>query len=232
MALSADLTSYVRQLFGGGRWNTRDGRAVPESEDLGLGKEAIKLDATVLYADISGSTMMVDKHPSEFAAEIYKAFLHCTAKIVKDEGGDITAYDGDRIMAVFINDGKNTRAARAALKINFGTKNIIGPQISAFYGARQFQLKHVVGVDTSALFVARTGVRGANDLVWVGRAANHAAKLTTLPDTYASYITKAVYDSMNADMKTHQGRSMWELVTWTAMANAPIYRSTWTYTVP
>ena len=75
-------------------------------------------------------------------------------------------------------------------------------------------------------------MRGANDLVWVGRAANHAAKLTTLPDTYASYITKAVYDSMNADMKTHQGRSMWELVTWTAMANAPIYRSTWTYTVP
>ncbi len=30
---------------------------------------------------------------------LYKAYLHCAAKIISNEGGEITAYDGDRIMA-------------------------------------------------------------------------------------------------------------------------------------
>jgi hypothetical protein len=44
------------------------------------------------------------------------------------------------------------------------------------------------------------------DLVWVGRAANYAAKLSALPDSHPTYITKEVYDVMNAEVKTgHDG---------------------------
>jgi class 3 adenylate cyclase len=59
-----------------------------------------------------------EKH--RFAAEIYKTFLHCAAKIIRSEDGVITAYDGDRIMAVFIGNAKNTSAVRAALKNSLG----------------------------------------------------------------------------------------------------------------
>jgi len=38
------------------------------------------------------------------AAEIYKTYLHCAAKIIRSEGGSITSYDGDRIMGIFIGD--------------------------------------------------------------------------------------------------------------------------------
>jgi class 3 adenylate cyclase len=118
MSLNDDLQSEVAELFKSGR-DIRDGTVVPDTDDLALGNEGVHLEATVLYADMAGSTALVDNSKGEFAAEIYKAYLHCAAKAVRNEGGEITAYDGDRIMAVFLGESKNTGAARAALKINY-----------------------------------------------------------------------------------------------------------------
>lgn len=101
--------------------------------------------------------------------------MHCSAKIIRSEGGEITSLDGDRIMAVFIGDTKNTSAGRAALKINYARISIINPALVAQYPKSNYEVKHTVAVDSSELFIARTGIRGSNDLVWVGKAANHAA---------------------------------------------------------
>ena len=161
----------------------------------------------MLYADLADSTKLVDSQAAFLAAEIYKTFLHCAAKIIRSEDGVITAYDGDRIMAVYIGDMKNTRAVRSAMRINYAGLYIINPAQQSFYTSTSYTLKHVVGIDTSELFVAKTGVRGANDLVWVGRAANYAAKLATLPDSYPSYITKEVYDAMIKDVRSIHRRA-------------------------
>lgn len=226
MALADDLKAEVAHIFGD-QWAKRDGNKVPESEDLKLGNDAIELDGTVLYADLSGSTALVDAYKPHFPAEVYKAFLHCAAKIIRNEGGVVTAYDGDRIMGVFIGGSKNTSAARCALRINWARVYVINPAIRAQYPNKSYKLSHVTGVDRSKLFVTRTGVRGANDLVWVGRAANHAAKLTELPSDHPSYITAEVFDNMDAKNKTAgDGRSMWEQVRWTTNGRT-IYRSTW-----
>jgi class 3 adenylate cyclase len=163
---------------------------------------------------------------------MYKTFLHCAAKIIRSEEGVITAYDGDRVMAVYIGDLKNTRAVRSAMKIQYAVEHIINPAQQAFYTQSSFTMKHVVGVDTSELFVAKTGVRGANDLVWVGRAANYAAKLSSQPDSYATYITKEVFDVMMDDVKISNGsQEMWEAVRWDSFDNRIIYRSNWWYRV-
>jgi len=227
MGLADDLKSEVSHIFGD-QWAKRDGNKVPESEDLKLGNDAVELEGTVLYAGLSASTALVDAYKPHFPAEVYKAFLHCAAKIIKNEGGVITAYDGDRIMGVFIGGSKNTNAARCALRINWARVSVINPAIKAQYPNKTYELRHVTGVDTSRLFVTRTGVRGANDLVWVGRAANHAAKLTELSSDYPSWITDEVYSAMKEEAKTSEdGRSMWEARTWTAMNGRTIYRSKW-----
>jgi class 3 adenylate cyclase len=193
MALNDDLQKEVAAIFKAA-WDRRDGTVVPADDSLRLGNDAVELDATVLYADLADSTKLVDGHIPGFAAEVYKTFLHCAAKIIRQEGGTITAYDGDRIMAVYLGTAKNTSAARTALKINHAATNIINPAIRSQYTSETYLLKHVVGIDSSK-FVARTGVRGANDLVWVGRAANYAAKLAALPDAYTTYITAEVHDN-------------------------------------
>ena len=231
MSLVDDYTEAVEKIFRD-TWTTRNGQKVPESEDLGLGNDAVKLDGTVLYADLDESTNLVDSYNPEFAAEIYKTYLSCAAKIIRAEGGEITSYDGDRIMAVYIGDSKNTAAARSALKINYTVTEIINPTLKKCYPKANYQVKQVVGIDTSDLFVARTGIRGSNDLVWVGRAANYAAKLCSLPSNYASGLTASVYNNMDESVKhSNDGRSIWEAFTWNDMNRMTIYRSTWWWSV-
>jgi len=92
-------------------------------------------------------------------------------------------------------------------------------------------LRQTVGVDTSKLLVARTGVRGANDLVWVGRAANYAAKLTELGPEPSSWITGDVYDKLHESLKFTDGKAMWEKRLWTSMDKMAIYQSTWWWRV-
>ena len=85
MSLIEDYSKVVEDIFKE-KWSTREGRKVPESEELGLGNDAVKLDGTVLYADLDASTNLVDSYKPEFAAEIYKTYLHCAAKVIRSEG--------------------------------------------------------------------------------------------------------------------------------------------------
>ena len=208
MSLGEDLSAQVKQIFKE-KWEQRDGYKVPESADLKLSNDAVLLDGAVLYADIADSTDLVDGRKAFFAAEVYKAFLHCTARIISAESGTVTAYDGDRAMAVFIGDSKETVAVRAAMKAHYAVEKIINPAIKSQYPDETYQLKHVVGIDSSSLFVARTGIRGSNDLVWVGRAANHAAKMSAFNAQYRTYVTKDTYGKLDDSAKLSKGKNMW-----------------------
>lgn len=226
MGLKDELNTFCHDVFYG-KWETTEGKKVPDEDSkLTLKNTAITIQGTVLYADISGSTAMVDGYKNWFAAEIYKTYLYCCARIISAQGGVVTAYDGDRVMAVFMGDSKNTDAVKAALKIRWAVDNIVMSKKNERYKDEKFSLKHVTGIDTCELFVAKTGARGANDLVWVGKAANYAAKLTSLPATY-TYITARVYEKLSAEAKTTNGKSMWEKFTWNTFNNEPIYRSGW-----
>ncbi|QNH12967.1 MULTISPECIES: adenylate/guanylate cyclase domain-containing protein [unclassified Xanthomonas] len=209
------------------KWDVVAARVVPAPIDIGLGNAAKNLSqAVVLYADLDGSTAMVDTKYWWFSAEVYKNFLNAAAKIVKSEGGVITAYDGDRIMAIFFETNGGDAAVRAALRINWAVRNIINPAIKARYNT-DFIARHTVGIDISDLHAVRTGVRGDNDLVWVGRAANYAAKLTTLSTESPTWITKAVHDKLSEGLLAKDGVPIWKKWEWTSMNQHPIRSSTW-----
>lgn len=231
MGLKDDLASEVKATFSQ-QWDVQETKSVPAPEDLRLNANHAKdlETATVLYADLDGSTNMVDGYQWEFSAEVYKTFLRCAAQVIRSEGGVITAYDGDRVMAVFTGGSKNTSAVRCALKINYAVSNIIQPALNAQYCNTNFNLKHVVGIDMSQLRTARIGVRGDNDLVWIGRAANYAAKLTN-ESGMPTWITKAVYDQIHDEVKFHNGQDMWQLRYWSSMKNMPIYCSTYWWNI-
>jgi class 3 adenylate cyclase len=227
MGLKEDLTAEVKRTFAE-QWETQTTSDVPDPQDLRLNANHAKdlESATILYADLDGSTNMVDKYAWSFSAEIYKSYLRCAAEIIRSEKGVISAYDGDRVMGVYTGSTKNTSAVRAALKINWAVQEIIQPAIKDQYPDKDFLLKHVIGVDTSRLRAARIGVKGDNDLVWVGRAANYAAKLCTLSEK-PLWITKPVYDAIDKSVKFLNSTPMWEPRTWTAMNRMQIYCSTY-----
>ncbi len=195
MAFADEIEKEVKRIMRE-TWTVTAATSTPDAKSIPLESNAAKEigAGVVLYADLSDSTTMVESRSREVAAEVYRSFLYSAAQIIRDEGGDITAYDGDRVMAVFMTAAPNSDAAVSALKINYAVKKIINPALLAQYGDKAYQVTHVTGVDRSSLFVARTGVRGDNDLVWVGRAANYAAKLTEIPNDAPSLITGEVYD--------------------------------------
>lgn len=210
MSLADELREYVANTHSR-QWTRRDGQVVPNTDDITLGNQAVDLDAVVLYADLKDSTGLVQNWDDWFAAEVYKNYLYVVSKIIRAHAGTITAFDGDRVMAVYIGDAKNSNAAKTALKINWAVINILQPAIDAQYPNSNYKLAQKVGVASSKTMVARTGIRGSNDLVWVGNAANIAAKLAALDRGYASYITQEVFGMLSDETKNggDPRRQMW-----------------------
>jgi class 3 adenylate cyclase len=229
MATAKEIRAEVAAIFAT-EWKKRQGQVVPASESVKLGNDSVQLEGTVLYADLADSTELVNHYKAFFAAEIYKAYLVTASRLIRQHGGEITAFDGDRVMAVFLGDTKNSNAAHAALNINWAVKYVLNPLIKAQYPDTSFVLEQAVGIDTSPLFVARTGIRGSNDLVWVGRAANYAAKLCGVrAQGYSTIITEDVFKRLSEKAKfggEPQKRLMWEKVMWDEMGIA-VYGSTW-----
>jgi uridylate cyclase len=232
MALQDELKKYVADTFRS-QWKPRDGNVVPDPEDLSLENTAVRFErATVLYADLADSTKMVDGYKWHFSGEVYKNYLYCASRIIRNEGGVITAYDGDRVMGIFIGDSQCSSAAKCALKINYAVGQIINPAIKSQYSSTDFVLSQCVGIDTSEVHAARTGVRGDNDLVWIGRAPNYATKLTELSAIAPTWITEAVFDRLSNDSKYgSDGRLMWEKRSWTQMGDKTVYLSTWRWPI-
>ncbi len=228
MATLDDIQKEVKDILKT-EWKRRDGTVVPDADDVQLGNDAVCLKGTVLYADLAESTALVKGHKDWFVAEVYKSYLVSACRLIRLNGGEITAFDGDRVMAVFIGENKNSAAAKTALMINYVVQNVVNQAIKEQYPNTAFQIHQSVGIDTSDLFVARTGIRGSNDLVWIGRSANYAAKLCSLREaSYASYITEDVFNALNEQSKNggEPKRTMWDKVMWNDQG-IPVYRSSW-----
>ena len=141
MTLATDLQNQVHSVFQE-QWSKREGQVVPDPEDLRLTNDAIEFErATVLYADLSGSTDLVDSKPWTFAAEIYKSFLLCAARLVRECGGDIVSYDGDRVMGLFIGSTQTSSAAQCGMKINYVVQKILMPALIAQYPTSGYVVK-------------------------------------------------------------------------------------------
>lgn len=230
MGLKSDLEADVKKIYTDQQWTRRNGQKVPEDTDLKSGNDAVDLEATILYADLDESTKLVDNYKDWFAAENYKTFLQCATKIIRSEGGHIRSFDGDRVMGVFIGGSKNTSAVRCGLKIHYAVKHIIQPKMNDQYNTK-YVMRHVTGIDSSKVMVAKAGIRNSNDLVWIGKAANHAAKLSAMSADYPTWISDKVYDAMSDDVKFSNGKNMWEERKWTAQNNRRIYRSTFWWSI-
>ncbi len=169
MALKGDLAADIDGILNQ-TWNLRDGQVVPETDDVTLAGGGVKLDATIAYADLADSTELAMDSDARVAAKVFRAFLAVSTRILRNEGGSIRSFDGDRVMGIFVGDYKNTSAVKAALKINWAFLNLLKPMLLAKYPSLEngtYKLLHCTGVDTSSVLAVRAGIRGNNDLVWV-----------------------------------------------------------------
>lgn len=224
-----DLQGWVNAEFSGG-FKERDGRVVPD-DDVGAG-QAVTLDATFLYADLAGSSDIAKHCHWATTASIIRAFLECSTRLIRAYGGHIRSFDGDRVMAVFIGNAKEGKAANCAREIFHTVDQIIGPSAAKRYPSfrnAQIKLKCGIGVDTGTAHAVRAGIRHNSDLIWVGTAPSLAAKLSDIRDYPNSvFITDRVYKQMSDQSKQVNGKDVWVATTVPfAGENVRVYKTSW-----
>lgn len=188
MTLKDDLTARI-QTIAREQWAAPAGRVVPDTTSMPFANVGRIFEACFLYADLSDSTSMVRTVAATQAAEYYKAFLHCASKLIQHEGGTIEAYDGDRVMGIFLGSTKEAAAVTAAAKLQAAVRDVINPTFASVYPSHH-ELRYTVGIDCGSVLACKAGVRGESELVWVGAAANLAAKLNSFPKLDHSYPTR------------------------------------------
>ena len=132
------------------------------------------------------------------------------------------------------SSSKNSNAAKCALQIKYIVQRVLRPKFEAKYDSvnnASFKIDHGVGVDTGTVLAVRAGARGANDLIWIDRAPNLAAKLSDIRDApYQSFITASVFNRLNDRSKFggEDNKLMWESRVWTFLGQKiSVYRSSW-----
>jgi len=113
----------------------------------------VKLQAAVLLLPIwLDSTQLVSVTRTFFAAEMYKLSSLRRKRIIRSEEGVITAYDGEHY-------GRIYRRSQEHQGCSFRHEDSVCrfANHQSRPAKSNFTMKHVVGVDTSDLFVAKDG---------------------------------------------------------------------------
>ncbi len=205
------MTKYVHDTFHSA-WDVAEWDRVPTDDDaIGLANKGVRIDAAVLYADLADSTGLVKSKTDEYAAEIYKSYVYAASKSIRAHEGVVTAFDGDRVMGLFVGGSKRNHAAEAAFHLAAIVEDILQPELEKMYGNSSYTITQKVGIDASKILVSNTGMRGTNDYVWVGTAANNAAKMAALKLGYTTYATSEVLSVLNAANTTaaSDGNKLW-----------------------
>jgi adenylate cyclase len=134
---------------------------------------------TVLYVDMRRSTELSLKHHPHTVAKLYSAFVRAMTRCADRYKGHVRGIIGDRVMILFDQKDCFQNAVNTAILINSVCKFVVNAHFK--YG----EVKFGIGIDYGRMLATKTGVRrhGSQQqnyraLVWLGRPANVASKLT------------------------------------------------------
>lgn len=218
MAFKDDIISQVDNYFSG-NYEITNGTAVPDVEDIPLGKHGREMELAMLFIDIKESTKIVNGFRRQTAAKMYKSFLFGVTKIALANDGQLRSFNGDGVLVVFNGTAKCNNAVKAAMQMKYFCNEILKPKVDSHMEDHKSD-DHLdfgigIGIDVGDVLIVRGGVRGYNnnDLVWVGNATNYAVKLSGLAtSTYSIYISERIYSKLNDPAKysdSSNTQNMW-----------------------
>jgi adenylate cyclase len=160
---------------------------VPHSDDAAITfpnlddkNQSVKLiETTVLYVDMRRSTQLSLRHHSHTVAKLYSAFVRAMTRCAKVFDGEVRGIIGDRVMILFDSSNCFANAIDTAVLINSVCKFVLNKHFS------HDEVSFGIGIDYGRMLATKTGVRrhgsaqqSYRSLVWLGRPANVASKLT------------------------------------------------------
>jgi class 3 adenylate cyclase len=147
------------------------------------------IETCVLYIDVRRSTDLNLTHKAVTVAKLYSAFIRAMTRVARHHTGHVRGIIGDRLMVIFDAPNAFVQAVECAISMNTVSKHIID---------KHFQhntIKCGIGIDAGKMLATKTGVRrhggeqaNYRSLVWLGRPANIASKLTDVANKAAEMV--------------------------------------------
>jgi adenylate cyclase len=205
--------------------NVTDTNAVPHSDDgaitfpnLDEKTQGVKIvETAVLYVDMRRSTQLSLQHHPHTVAKLYSAFVRAMTRCAEMFGGEVRGIIGDRVMILFEKTNCFENAVNTAVLINSVCRFVINRHFA--HGEVTFG----IGIDYGRMLATKTGVRrhgsaqeSYRSLVWLGRPANVASKLTdnaNKPED-APELTrvKVAFNYLGTGFLTYETVAPWDFV--------------------
>jgi adenylate cyclase len=156
-------------------------------------KKCKRLESCVLYVDIRGSAKISAERRPKTLAKMYSSFVSSMLACARYYGGHVRNIIGDRVMVVFDKEDCFTQAVDTAILMNSVCKHILNNRI------KSFEFSAGIGIDYGKMLITKSGAIRQGDekefyrsLVWLGKPANTASRLTDLAHKNESYTIPAV----------------------------------------
>ena len=137
------------------------------------------IETCVLYIDIRKSTDLNLSHRRGTMAKLYSSFVRAMARAGGYYSGKVRNIIGDRLMVLFNVENCFSNAINTAILMNSVCQHILDKEFS------HNAVKCGIGIDYGKMLVTKAGIikngtenTSNKSLVWLGRPANVASKLT------------------------------------------------------
>ncbi len=166
-------------------------RAAESAERTTEGARERKV-ATILFADIVGSTALAEEHDPEIVSRLVSGVFERLAEEIRRYEGTIEKFAGDAMLAVFgvpaVHEDDAERAVRAALEMQAAVGQDAGDLV-----ADGLRPRVRIGIETGEVLVDLDRASGARDLFVTGDEVNTAARLQTAAQPGSIVVGPATY---------------------------------------
>ena len=176
-----------------------EGVVIPKLEDLNLG-EAREFDLAIMHIDIDNFKGVSGNMKMRGIARFLSIYLTEMTYLVKEFGGDIESYTGDRVTALFGANQDRATACQNCLDCGLAMVTVIqyvfGPYLTNM-GLPAF--KCTIGMEFGETWIERVGIRGENQLTLVGHPVSIASQLQELAGPNHILLAHSFFSSLSAE---------------------------------
>jgi adenylate cyclase len=161
-----------------------------------------RLVASVLYADVRGSTQLAEQVEPEQLVEFINAYLGKMTEVILAHEGTLDKFVGDEVMALFgapfPQEDHALRAVRTGLAMQAAHQRLV----DTWKGLGGKPVPPIgIGVATGEMIVGEMGSPQRTDYTAIGRAVNLGARICSAAKAGDVLISQATYDLAKAALE-------------------------------
>jgi class 3 adenylate cyclase len=194
-----------------------DTSLIPKKEDLTFGNTVKEIShVKVFYIDMRKSRKILSDASTFWSVKIHKAFLGAVTHCIEKYDGHLRSFNGDGLLAFFIDDKAASRAVRTALTI----KGFVREINKILENNKINPIDFGIGIAQGKVMVAKSGKAGDDktkqDLIWVGLPLYVAVELSEIGNSpnniwISHNIRSAIEEEKYLDVvyDNNTGESIW-----------------------